>query len=136
MKKVIKVVLSIMLICALVGCISTPTNFKADFVESKRVTIDFSDDTKEMLLLFFDCSNETEHTISPMNGVDIGAFQNGVALEFYTLYDLEEMGDAVSCDTDIQSGAKATVVWFFELRDDSPVSVEIGNGETFTIEVK
>jgi hypothetical protein len=153
MKKVLSIIVMVALMCSFVGCASAPApttpttsthvtaervskEFKADFVESKVVTIDFSDGTKDMLLMFFDCTNETGHTIAPMDGIDIDTFQNGVALGFFTLYDLEEMGDAVPCDTEMQNGASATVVWFFELKDDSPVSVELGNGETFTVEVK
>lgn len=152
MKKVLSIIVIVAVMCSFVGCASAPaptpittteptttitaTEFKADFVESKVVTTNYSDGTSEMLLLFFDCTNKTGNTISPMNGIGMDAFQNGIALGFFTLYDLEEMGDAIPCDTKMQNGASAKVVWFFELKDDSPVSVELGNGETFTVEVK
>lgn len=156
MRKIISIVLVMVFMCSMVGCaktdsqveptdsnvetttsgtVSTKSGFKVDYKESKVVTIDFSDGTKDMLLLFFDCTNESKNTVAPMDKADISAFQNGVELPFFTLYDLEEMGDAISCDTEMQSGANASVVWFFELKDDSTVSVEV-NGENFTVEVK
>lgn len=135
MKKIIAIVVALMLMCSLAGCISTNSDFKAEYKESKVVTLDTSDGTMNMLLLFFECTNEGDRNITPMDGKDIDAFQNGVALSFHTLYDLDEMGDAIPCDTALQSGASATVVWFFELRDDSPVSVEV-DGESFTVNVK
>ena len=156
MRKIISVILAIVFVCSLAGCattdsevepteasvetttsevVKTKSGFKVDYKESKVVTIDFSDGTKDMLLLFFNCTNESKNTVTPMDKVDIDAFQNGIGLQFCTLYELEEMGDAVPCDTSVQSGASTMVVWFFELRDDSPVSVEV-DGENFTLEVK
>lgn len=135
MKKIIAIIVVLALVCTMVGCTSTNSDFKVDFKESKVVTIDFSSGTENMLLLFFECTNKSERNVTPMDSSDIKAFQNGIALDSYTLYDLDEMGDAIPCDKEMQSGASATVVWFFELRDDSTVSVEV-NGETFTVEVK
>ena len=135
MKKIISFVVALALIGSLVGCISTNSKFKVEFKESKVVTIDFSSGTEDMLLLFFECTNESDDTVTPMNSVKIKAFQNGIALDFCTLYDLEEMGEAIPCDTEMQGGASAAVVWFFELNDDSPVSVEV-DGESFVVDVK
>ena len=138
MKKIIVGLLVLVMMIMAAGCNTTEsetTDFKVDFKESKVVTIDFSSGTEDMLLLFFECTNERDHNVTPMDSADIDAFQNGIALEFFTLYDLDEMGDAIPCDTEMQSGASATVVWFFELRDDSTVSVEV-NGEKFTVDVK
>ena len=135
MKKIISILLVMIVMCSLVACGSTTSEFTVDFKESKVVALETSDGTKNMLLLFFDFTNGSDNNVAPMDGVDIKAFQNGVALSFHTLYDLEEMGDAIPCDTEVQSGANASVVWFFELTDDSAVSVEV-DGEIFTVEVK
>lgn len=155
MRKIISIVLVMVFMCSMVGCttaesevkpteesvettksgfVTTKSGFKVDFKESKVVTVNFSDGARNMLLLFFDCTNGSKNTVTPMDKADIDAFQNGIELPFFTMYDMEEMGDAISCDKSMQSGANASVVWFFELKDDSDVSVEV-NGESFTVEL-
>ena len=39
----------------------------------------------------------------------------------------------VQCDSNVQSGTTADVVWLFELDDDSTVSVELSGGEKVEI---
>lgn len=68
----------------------------------------------------------------PADEVTVKAFQNGVALS-----PLVPTGDRtngyVQCDSNVQSGTTADVVWLFELDDDSTVSVELSGGEKVEI---
>lgn len=45
----------------------------------------------------------------------------------------ERTNGYVQCDTSVQSGAVADVVWFFQLDDDSEVSLEITGNDTIKV---
>lgn len=42
----------------------------------------------------------------------------------------------IQCDTSVQTGTTAGVVWLFELQDNSTVSVECGDGQKFDVELQ
>ena len=66
--------------------------------------------------------------------MSVKAFQNGVELS-----PLVPTGDKTEgysqCDASVQSSITADIVWFFQLDDDSTVSVELTGGEKVDIEL-
>lgn len=99
------------------------------FVESKNVEID----NQRYIALFYDYTNNSGETAIPAEWIDVKAFQNGIEL-VVTVFTGEKTDGAVQCDTSIQDGTKARVVWLFERNDDSVVSVEMSDGQKFTVE--
>ena len=77
-------------------------------------------------------TNDSSETAVPADEVTVKAFQNGVELS-----PIVPTGDRtngyVQCDSNVQSGTTADVVWLFELDDDSTVSVELSGGEKVEI---
>lgn len=124
MKKML-LVLSLVIVL-LTGCVANPHTLT--YVEGKDVVIDET----ELIGLFFDYTNGSGETAIPCEWVDVKAFQNGVELTIM-VYTGQRMDGAVQCDASIQAGTTARVVWLFEKVDDSPVSVEVSNGESFVV---
>lgn len=118
----------LLLILMLTGCSSEPEH-TISYVKAERTE----------LLEQFDCiavytqyTNGSSETALPADWVDVKAFQNGVELSVIVPTG-ERINGYVQCDTSVQSGTTADVVWFFQLDDDSEVSVEITGNDTITI---
>lgn len=129
MKKILAVLSVVMLLTGCGGSVEEPKEHTVKFVEGKNVVID--DET--YVGLFFDYTNESGETAIPADYVDVKAFQNGVEL-VVAVFTGDKTEGAVQCDTSIQSGTTARVVWLFERVDDSEVSVEVSDGQRFTVE--
>ena len=137
MKKFITIVICLILVFSLGGCvIEIESHHDTEgqtmtFVESKMVRM--GDD--EYIGLFFDYTNESGETKAACDTFDVKAFQNGVELTI-VVYTGQTTEDAIQCDTSVQTGHTERVVWLFSTVDESTVSVEVSNGEKFTVEVK
>ena len=101
------------------------------FVESKIVTVG----SEDFVALVFDFTNNSGTTKSPDDAFNVAAFQNGIELNCSTFSD-EPIEGAIDWFTRVQTGYTVKVAWFFRIGDDSPMSIEVSNGETFTVEVK
>ena len=101
------------------------------FVESKIVSVG----SEEFVALVFDFTNNSGTTKSPDDAFNVAAFQNGIELNCTTFSD-EPIEGAIDWFTRVQTGYTVKVAWFFRIGDDSPMSIEVSNGETFTVEVK
>lgn len=136
MRKIITL-LSLILVISLSGCvIEIEPHYDTEsqtmtFVESKVVTLY----GEEYIGLFFDYTNESGETNAAGDAFDVNAFQNGVEIDVAVFVGQTTEG-AIQCDTKVQTGHTARVIWLFSIVDDSTVSVEVSNGEKFTVEVK
>lgn len=117
------------------GCISMEvsdggdaTGHKLEFVEGKDVVID----DQTYIALFYDYTNSSGETAIPCDWIDVKAFQNGVEL-VVTVFTGDKLEGAVQCDASIQDGTTARVVFLFVKEDDSPVSVEMSDGQEFEV---
>lgn len=135
MKKFIAIMVSLVMLVCLGGCVvEIEPYYDTDgqtlkFVESKVVTLY----EEEYIGLFFDYTNESGETKMACDGFDVNAYQNGVELSV-SVFVGETTDGAIQCDTSVQTGHTARVVWLFSMVDESAVSVEVSNGETFTVE--
>lgn len=142
MKRFICVVLLLVWACLLGGCITveyvgdegatndtSATEHKMVFVERKDVIID----EQTYVGLFYDYTNNSGETIIPADAIDVKAFQDGIEL-CVTVFTGTKTEGAIQCDTNVQSGTTARVVWLFEKASESPVSVEMSDGQKFVIE--
>lgn len=128
MKKVIALVMVALIM--LTGCAaeSSAPEHTMEFIESKTMVID----DQEYVALFYDYTNGSDETVIPCDQINVKAFQDGEEL-VVTVFTGEKMDGAVQCDTSIQGGATAKIVWLFEKVDDSPVSVEMTDGQKFVV---
>ena len=130
MRKLISILCAILLVRGLVGCVAEqPSEHTMTFIESKDVVID----EQTYIGLFYDYTNNSGETVLPADAINVKAFQNGVEL-VVTVFTGQETEGAIQCDTSVQDGTTVRVVWLFMRVDDSPVSVEMSDGQKFTIE--
>lgn len=124
-----KKILSIMLLLALMltGCSSEPQH-TLSFVEGKQMNVyDY-----DCVAVFTQYTNGSSETAIPADYLTVKAFQNGV--EIPCLVPTGEKTDGyIQCDASVQSGVTTGVVWFFQLEDTSPVSVEFSDGQKFEV---
>lgn len=71
----------------------------------------------------------------PDDAISVKAFQNGIELTVMVFTGQETEG-YIQCDTNVQAETTASVVWLFELQDNSTVSVECGDGQKFDVELQ
>lgn len=128
MKKMLSIVLAGVLMLAVSGCGAEPQH-KVSYVSGERLTVF---EQYDCVAVYTQYTNDSSETAVPADEVTVKAFQNGVELP-----PLVPTGDRtngyVQCDSNVQSGTTADVVWLFELDDDSIVSVELSGGNKVEI---
>ena len=129
-KKVFLILISVVTVC-LTACGNSQPKSTLEFIEGRLVTINET----EYVGVFFNFTNNTGETVMPADEIDVKAFQNGTELNVI-VYSGEEVEDAIQCDTSIQTGTTAKVVWTFDTQDDSKVSVECSDGQKFDFEIE
>lgn len=130
MRKLVSVLCAILLVLGLVGCVAEqPSEHTMTFIESKDVVID----EQTYIGLFYDYTNNSGETVLPADAINVKAFQNGVEL-VVTVFTGQETEGAIQCDTSVRDGTTVRVVWLFVRVDDSPVSVEMSDGQKFILE--
>lgn len=128
MKKILLMLL--LLLCILTGCSSEPEH-TVTFVEGKQMLL-FEE--YNCVAVFTQYTNGSDETAIPADNVTVKAFQNGVELS--PLVPTGEKTEGYSqCDASVQSGTTVDIVWFFQLDDDSTVSVELSGGEKVDVEL-
>lgn len=129
MKKLFLLLTSVLLI-GLTACGNKEPEYSLEFIEGKTVTIE----DNEYVGAFFNFTNNGDETVMPTDAIDVKAFQNGTELNI-VVYTGKEIEGAIQCDTSVQSGTTAEVVWTFETQDDSTVSLECGDGQKISFEI-
>lgn len=135
MKRILCGLLSLVLVFALSGCViefepyNDTEGHTLTFVEGKDVVVH----EQTYIGLFFDYTNESGETAVPCDHINVRAFQNGIELQV-SVFVGERTEGAIQCDTQVQTGTTARVVWLFTRDDDSPVSVETTDGQKFVVE--
>lgn len=134
MKKVIAAILMITTLLIVTACgesVSKEPEHTLAFKEGKLVTIN----DNEYVGIFFDYTNNSGETTLPCEAIDVKAFQNGKELTV-VVYTGQKTEGAIQCDTSVQTGTTAQVVWLFEPQDKSPVSVETTDGQKFEFDIE
>lgn len=98
------------------------------YVDSERLIVADID----CVAIYTEYTNGSDKTAIPADEVSVKAFQNGVEIPPIVPTG-QKTNDYIQCDTSVQSGVTANVVWLFQLDDDSPVSAELSGGETVEI---
>lgn len=118
----------LLLILMLTGCSSEPEH-TISYVKAERTELL---EQYDCIAVYTQYTNGSSETALPADWVNVKAFQNGVELGVLVPTG-ERTNGYVQCDTGVQSGTTADVVWFFQLDDDSEVSIEITGNDTITV---
>ena len=125
MKKILSIVLLLTLM--LTGCSSEPQH-TLSFVEGKQMNVyDY-----DCVAVFTQYTNGSSETAIPADYLTVKAFQNGVEIPCLVPTG-EKTDEYIQCDTSVQSGVTTGVVWFFQLEDTSPESIEFSDGQKFEV---
>ncbi len=133
MKKITLILISLIMVIWLSGCeITIKPDYDEDnqtltFVEAKFY--DYFDD-KECVGLIFDYTNNSGENKYPSANFTIGVCQKGKVLD--TLW-VTEVDGVVGAAASVPTDTTARVVYLYVLRDNSSLSVEISDGQKFTI---
>lgn len=130
MKKLVAILLAV-LILSLAGCGVVPQKHSLTFIEGKNVTISINGEEKVFAGIFCEYTNKSGQTCMPCDAINVKAFQNGKELSV-VVFTGDRTDGFIQCDTSVQDGTTAQVVWLFEKQDESEVSVEFTDGQKFT----
>lgn len=128
MKKILTILCAAVLAMSLTACSSEPEH-TISYVKAERMELL---DQYDCVAVYTQYTNGSSETAIPADWVEVKAFQNGVELGVLVPTG-EKTNGYVQCDTSVQSGVTADVVWFFQLDDDSEVSLEITGNETIEV---
>lgn len=98
--------------------------------EVKTVSVNGED--WELVCVYTEYTNASGESALPADWVNVTAYQNGREIPVI-VFTGQKIDGYIQCDTSVQDGVTAKVVWTFQPEDDSPVSVELSGGEKYTI---
>jgi len=132
MKRIFTCLLAVLLLVGMTACGTEPdeTLHSIDFIEGKLLV---HNDT-EYAAAFFSYTNNSEETVMPCDAFDIKAFQNGIELTI-NVYTGQKIEECIQCDTSVQPGTTANVIWLYAISDYSTVTLEVSNGDTYNFEL-
>lgn len=130
MKKSITALAALLLSLPLLlgGCDSQPQHSLSYVGAGRRLLFEDYD----CIAVFTQYSNNSGESAIPADWVSVKAYQKGVELNILVPTG-QRLEGAVPCDSSVQSGASANVVWFFQLDDASDVSIEMSGSEPFSL---
>lgn len=135
MKKVISIILVFVFAFSLSACGAEEeikSQYTQKFVEGKCVSGDTLGVDMELVAAYFEFTNNGGETVLPCEAIDVKAFQNGTEIPVMVFTGQEYEG-YIQCDTGVQDGTTAKVVWFFQIKDKSVVSLECSDGQKIEI---
>ena len=115
MKKILSILCAAMMVLGLTAC-GAESQHTISYVSGEKVNVA---DTQY--------TNGSDETAIPADYVTVKAFQNGTEIPCIVPTG-EKTNGYIQCDSSVQSGVTADVVWLFQLNDDSTVSVEFSDG--------
>lgn len=124
-KRIIVILLTMLLSLGLVACGSSEPEHKLEFIEAKALTVE----DRELVGAFCTYTNLSENACLPCDAINIRAYQNGVEIPVM-VFTGQEVDGFVQCDTSVQAGATASVIWLFEYKDNSTVTFEFSDGQS------
>lgn len=135
MKRFIALLVCLLFTFSLVACGGgAESKHTISWIGSEVKDVPLNDEKIKCVCIYTDYTNNSGETVVPADYVNVKAFQNGVELNIL-VFTGEKMGEYIQCDTSVQTGTSAKLVWIFELDDSSSVSVELSNGEKQTIQI-
>ncbi len=131
MKRIIALIAMLLIAANICGCTAEPIH-TISYNGGKVIDLPFNDATLDCICVFTQFTNGGQETVVPADEVTVKAFQNGIELSPWVFTGQKTEG-YIQCDTCVQAGVTADVVWIFERTDDSPITVEFSDGQTFII---
>ncbi|MBR1810110.1 MAG: DUF5067 domain-containing protein [Clostridia bacterium] len=135
MKKICISLISVIIVASVIlsACGAATATPLAKYLGGEIKDVTMNDESYRLVCVYTEYTNNSGETMLPADEVNIKAFQNGVEIPVI-VFTGEKIDEYIQCDTAIQTGTTAKVIWTFQPEDDSPVSLEFSDGQTFLIE--
>lgn len=130
MKKILSALLVGLLMFSVAGCGAEPQH-TISYVGAERTTIL---DEYDCIAVYTQYTNGSSESALAADWVNVKAYQHGIELGVIVPTG-EKTNGYIQCDTSVQSGITADVVWYFMLDDESEVSIEMTGNNSFTVPV-
>lgn len=131
MKK-IAMILALVMVLFLSACGESTPKHTISYIGGEVKTVSVHEQDYKLVCVYTEYTNSSGESSLPADWVNVKCYQNGVEIPVL-VFTGEKMDDYIQCDTSVQDGVTAKVIWTFQPEDDSPVTVELSNGEKFTI---
>lgn len=131
MKKFLALVGALVMVLVLVSCDSTPEHTLV-YERGELTTTEINGEDVPSIYVYTEYTNDSGESALPADWVSVKVYQHGVEQPVFVITG-DKVGEYVQCDTSIQTGTTAKVVWTFYREDESEVSVELSDGTTYTI---
>ena len=138
-KSVFCIVMALALLLPLVACGTTepaapsaPKHSLAYLGGGVKTVEPNAGDPHTLVCIYTEYTNNSGETALPADYVNVKAFQNGKEIPIM-VFTGTRIDDNIQCDTAVQSGVTAKVIWTFQPEDDSEISIELSTGEKYTI---
>lgn len=131
MKK-IAMILALMMVLSLSACGETTPKHTISYLGGEVRTISMNEEDYKLVCVYTEYTNSSGESALPADWVNVKAYQNGVEIPVI-VFTGNKIDDYIQCDTSVQNGVTAKVIWTFQPADDSPVTVELSNGEKYTL---
>lgn len=122
MKKILSILCAAVMVLGLTAC-GTESQHTISYVRGEKVNVV----DRDCVAVYTQYTNGSDETAIPVDYITVKAFQNGAEIPCIVPTG-EKTNGYIQCDSSVQSGATADVVWLFQLNDDSTVSVEFSDG--------
>ena len=111
----------ILLLCLLLTACGGSPKHTAEVTGQEFMTLhDF-----DVVCVYTDYTNSSGESVIPADWLNVTAYQNGVALS-PVVFTGEETNGYKPCDTSVQDGTTAKIVWIFKVDDpNAEVTVEV-----------
>ena len=131
MKKIV-MILALVMVLSLSACGETTPKHTISYLGGEVRTISMNEEDYKLVCVYTEYTNSSGESALPADWVNVKAYQNGVEIPVI-VFTGNKIDDYIQCDTSVQDGVTTKVIWTFQPADDSPVTVELSNGEKYTL---
>lgn len=128
----IAMILALVMVLSLSACGETTPKHTISYLGGEVRTISMNEEDYKLVCVYTEYTNSSGESALPADWVNVKAYQNGVEIPVI-VFTGNKIDDYIQCDTSVQNGVTANVIWTFQPADDSPVTVELPNGEKYTL---
>lgn len=128
----IAMILALVTVLSLSACGETTPKHTISYLGGEVRTISMNEEDYKLVCVYTEYTNSSGESALPADWVNVKAYQNGVEIPVI-VFTGNKIDDYIQCDTSVQNGVTAKVIWTFQPADDSPVTVELSNGEKYTL---
>jgi len=137
-KRMFLIVMVLVLLLSLAACGTSPSapiapKHTLTYLGGEVKTVEpNAGDPHTLVCVYTEYTNNSGETALPADNVNVKAFQHGTEIPIM-VFTGTKIGDCIQCDTAVQNGVTAKVIWTFQPQDESEISIELSTGDKYSI---